>query len=170
MTKLLFPRVKVPELGLWGTPNDIHPILPDSSSDTGNPVVTGRENLKQRATWYIACNPIRGKPARMLFAILLRVKWRPGESRLGQDHSRLALSPRQHEGSCLPHQGTPQPACASSFLFNTSQHLCSSGFELGLELEVRQQAKEEGWSQHAQPAHRSMLIGSIYSSGTVHRI
>ena len=73
-----------------------------------NPTVTGGEDFKQRVAWCIgAYKPIRRNPARMPFSTLLRVMLRSGESRLSQGHSRLELSPRQPEGSCLPGQGSP---------------------------------------------------------------
>lgn len=93
------------------------------SLHTGNPIATGQEDFKQRVVWCIgACKPIRRNPARMPFSTLLRVMLRSGESRLGQGHSRLELSPRQPEGSCLPGQGSPSQPVLLLFLASHSTY------------------------------------------------
>lgn len=87
-----------------------------------NPAVTGGKTSNKRVVWCIgACKPIRRNPARMPF-LLAESDVKIWESRLSQGPSRLELSPRQPEGSCLPGQRSPSQPVLLLFLASQSTY------------------------------------------------
>ena len=71
--------------------------------------------------------------------------------------------PKATWGFLSPRPGFSQPTCTTSLL-SISQHLWSSGLEEGLLLDIRQLAKEQGQSQHAQSVTQSLLMERICCS------